>query len=91
MYTNTTTVCNPTGLHARPATKFVKEAKKFKSSIWIQRYAEPETGAVNAKSVVMLLSLGLGVGTEVKITAEGEDEKEAVDELVALINSGFGE
>ena len=87
MYTKLTTVCNPTGLHARPATEFVTEAKKYKSKITIQNAQE----AVNAKSVVLLLSLGLGKGTPVKLAAEGEDEKEAGEALAALIDSGFGE
>ena len=91
MYTKLTTVCNPTGLHARPATEFVTEAKKYKSKITIQNTQEPEEEAVNAKSVVLLLSLGLGRGTPVKLAAEGEDEKEAVEALAALIHSGFGE
>ena len=46
---------------------------------------------MNAKSVVLLLSLGLGKGTQVKLAAEGEDEQEAVEALAALIDSGFGE
>ena len=91
MYTKLTTVCNPTGLHARPATEFVTEAKKYKSKITIQNTQEPEEEAVNAKSVVLLLSLSLGRGTPVKLAAEGEDEKEAVEALAALIDSGFGE
>ena len=91
MYTKLTTVCNPTGLHARPATEFVTEAKKYKSKITIQNTQEPEEEAVNAKSVVLLLSLGLGRGTPGKLAAEGEDEKEAGEALAALIDSGFGE
>ncbi len=91
MYTKLTTVCNPTGLHARPATEFVTEAKKYKSKITIQHAQEAAEDAVNAKSVVLLLSLGLGKGTPVKLAAEGEDEKEAVEALAALIDSGFGE
>ena len=91
MYTKLTTVCNPTGLHARPATEFVTEAKKYKSKITIQNAQEAAEDAVNTKSVVLLLSLGLAKGTQVELTAQGEDEKTAVDELVALIESGFGE
>ena len=91
MYTKLVTVCNPTGLHARPATEFVTEAKKYKSRITIQNTQEAEEDAVNAKSVVLLLSLGLGQGTLVKLAAGGEDEKEAVEALAGLIDSGFGE
>lgn len=67
------------------------EAKKYKSKITIQNAQEAAEDAVNAKSVVLLLSLGLGKGTPVKLAAEGEDEKEAVEALAALIDSGFGE
>lgn len=88
MYSKVTTVCNPTGLHARPAAKFVTEAKRYKSEITIQG---PKNHAVNAKSVVMVLSLGLSKGTKVTLTGQGEDETEAVEALAALIESGFGE
>ena len=46
---------------------------------------------MNAKSVVLLLSLGLGKGTPVKLAAEGEDEKEAVEALFKMISSDFSE
>lgn len=89
MYTKTTTICNPTGLHARPATTFVTEAKKYKSEIRVQKVGADKTA--NAKTVVMLMCLGLSKGTEIQLTAEGEDEQKAVDALVSLIESGFGE
>ena len=50
-----------------------------------------EDDTVNAKSIINLLSLGLSQGEEVELVAEGSDEKEAVDSLVALIDSKFGE
>lgn len=89
MYSRITTVINATGLHARPASDFMRAAMKFKSNIEIG----PASGAsrANAKSIMMLLGLGLRTGAEVKITAEGDDQKEAVDSLVELIESGFGE
>ncbi|MEG1391099.1 MAG: HPr family phosphocarrier protein, partial [Angelakisella sp.] len=80
---------NSTGLHARPASDFIGCASKFKSKIVIKKISDEEEA--NAKSIVMLLSLALGQGEEVEITAKGEDEVEAVDALVALINSKFGE
>ncbi len=89
MYSRTTVVKNKTGLHARPASEFIGAAGKFKSKITIKRVDEDEDA--NAKSIVMLLSLGLGQGTEIEITAKGEDEVDAVDTLIALIDSGFGE
>ncbi len=89
MYARSTIVANRTGLHARPASDFIACASKFKSKITIKRVGEDDEA--NAKSIVMLLSLGLGQGTEVLLTAKGEDEVEAVDALIALIDSKFGE
>lgn len=91
MYTKRTKVMNRTGLHARPASDFVKEAKQYASRITIANLAEPEEKPANAKSIVSILAQGMGPGTEVAIAAEGEDEQQAVDALVALIDSGFGE
>lgn len=90
MYQKQVTILNPTGLHARPASDFVVLAKRFSSKIQIRALRGDEP-AVNAKSIVMLLSLGLTQGTQAELTAEGEDEARAVEELAALIASGFGE
>lgn len=90
MYAKKTTIKNRTGLHARPASDFVSAAGKFKDTkITIKRAGEDEEA--NAKSIVMLLSLGLSQGEEIELTGKGEEEVEAVDSLVALIESGFGE
>lgn len=89
MYSKTTVVKNRTGLHARPASEFVACAAKFSSKVTIKKLgAEKE---VNAKSIILLLSLALVQGTEVEISAAGEDETAAVEALVALIDGGFGE
>lgn len=90
MYAKQTTVVNKSGLHARPAADFVKAAAGFKSSIKISSLEQPNV-EVNAKSMVMLLSLSVCRGMKIRITAEGADEKTAVDSLVALVDSGFGE
>lgn len=89
MYSKKTTIQNRTGLHARPASDFIGCASKFKSKIVIKKISDDEEA--NAKSIVMLLSLALGQGEEVEISAKGEDEVEAVDALVSLIDSKFGE
>ena len=81
-------IINKTGLHARPASDFVLAAKKFESKITIcKEGGEP----VNAKSVVRLLAECIGQGTKVELTADGADEVAALDTLVVLIESGFGE
>ncbi|MBQ6395511.1 MAG: HPr family phosphocarrier protein [Atopobiaceae bacterium] len=85
-----TTVVNETGLHARPASTFVAEAKKFKSKVTVKNVAK-DVPPTNAKSIMMLLAAGLGCGTEIEITCDGVDEQEALEALVALVESGLGE
>ena len=91
MYSKKVTILNKTGLHARPASEFISMASKFKSRITIKKLGRDHEDPANAKSILMLLSLALAQGTEVEITAKGEDEAEAVDALVELVNSKFGE
>ena len=76
---------NQVGLHARPATFFIQKANEYKASIWVEK----EDRRVNAKSLLGVLSLGIVGGTTIKIIADGTDETEAVDSLVALVKSGF--
>jgi phosphocarrier protein HPr len=83
-----TTIKNETGLHARPASQFINCAKGFISKIYIKRDSgEP----INAKSIVSLLSSGFSMGETVTVSAEGDDEAMAVNALIELIDSGFGE
>ncbi|WP_312694971.1 HPr family phosphocarrier protein [Caproiciproducens sp.] len=89
MYTRKTTINNKTGLHARPASDFVKCASQFKSKITIKSLEDGESAS--AKSIILILALSLSKGMKVEITAEGEDEVKAVDTLVSLIDSKFGE
>ena len=90
MTTREVTIINKTGLHARPASDFVLAAKSFSSKITI-RNLDGDGEAVNAKSILRLLAEGMVQGTRAELAAEGEDEGRAVDTLVALIESGFGE
>ena len=78
---------NQVGLHARPATFFIQKANEFKSSIWLEK----EERRVNAKSLLGVLSLGIMGDTEIRISAGGVDEEQAVNALVALVDSGFAE
>lgn len=87
MYIKEVTVNNQVGLHARPATFFIQKANGFKSSVWVEK----NDVRVNAKSLLGVLSLGIVKGSTINIVADGSDETEAVDTLVALISSGFEE
>ena len=87
MFVKDVVVQNQVGLHARPATFFIQKANEFKSSIWLEK----EERRVNAKSLLCVLSLGIMGGTEIRIIAGGVDEEQAVNALVALVESGFAE
>ncbi len=77
------TIQNETGLHARPATEFVRLAGKFQSKIDLQRVEEDDW--YNAKSIIMLMTLGLAQGEQALLRAEGADEQAAVDALADLV------
>ncbi|MBQ3068349.1 MAG: HPr family phosphocarrier protein [Clostridia bacterium] len=87
MFVKDVMVQNQVGLHARPATFFIQKANEFKSSVWVEK----EERRVNAKSLLGVLSLGIVGGTEIRIIADGADEEDAVEALVALVQSGFAD
>lgn len=76
------TIKNEEGLHARPASDFCKTASKFKSTIRVIKDGEE----FEAKSMLMVLCVGAVQGDEIEITAEGDDEQQAVDALVETLN-----
>ena len=78
---------NPTGLHLRPAGNLCKEAMKFKSKITF----EYRGNTANAKSVLSVLGACIKSGDEITLICEGEDEREALQSLLAYIESGLGE
>ena len=80
-------ITNNIGLHARPATFFIKKANTFKSSIWIEK----DDRKVNAKSLLGVLSMGIAKGMTITLIADGSDEASAVNGLEALIQTGFVE
>ncbi|MTI60531.1 HPr family phosphocarrier protein [Iocasia frigidifontis] len=78
---------NKTGLHARPAAVFVEAADRFESDVEIIF----DGIAVNAKSIIGVLSLGIGKGDQITLVTEGSDEKEALEYLIEIIENSFGE
>ena len=81
------TISNRAGIHARPAAVLVQVAKDFSANI----YFEKGNDRINAKSIMGILTLAAAYGTELKIIAEGEDEKQAVEVIVRLFQSNFEE
>lgn len=80
-------VSNRAGIHARPAAVLVQAAKDFKSSIHFQKGND----RINAKSIMGILTLAAAYKTELRIIAEGEDEKQAVETIARLFDSKFEE
>lgn len=85
MFDRTVHLLNESGLHARPATLFVETASKFRSQIMVKKGDQE----VDGKSVLSLMLLELTKGTPVTIKAEGEDEVQAVNALVELMEGLF--
>ncbi len=80
-------VVNQLGMHARAAAKFVHLAGRFESRVRVAR----ERREMDGKSIMGILLLAAARGSVITISAEGADEQEAVQALVALVASGFGE
>lgn len=70
------------GLEARPVALLVQEASKYDSKIYI----ECEGKKVNAKSIMGMMSLGLNAGEELVVSADGEDEQVAVDNIEKFLS-----
>lgn len=87
MTSRAVTVVNPLGLHARAAAKFVHVATTFDSQITVGRKSK----VMDGKSIMGILLLAAARGTILTITADGPDEQPAIDALVQLVESGFGE
>jgi phosphotransferase system HPr (HPr) family protein len=84
------TIKHKVGLHARPASLFVQTANKFSSKITVKNLSM-DAKAVNAKSILGVLTLGVVQNHEISIVAEGEDAAQATQALYSLIESNFGE
>lgn len=76
-------VIDPVGLHARPATVAVNAASKFKSEIKVAF----KDRSVNMKSIMGVMSLGIPTQSEIVISAEGDDEAEAIDTIVEVLRT----
>lgn len=87
MISKTVTIKNEQGLHMRPAGVLAKEASKYPCDVKIKS----ETKEINAKSIMMIIGGGLKCGMEVELVCNGEQEEEAMDSILALFESGFGE
>jgi phosphotransferase system HPr (HPr) family protein len=81
------TIRNRLGLHARAAARFVHTASRFRSRVTAGR----DGRVMDGKSILGILLLSASQGTSIEVTAEGEDEVQAMEALAELVESGFGE
>lgn len=86
-YSTAVEVPNALGMHARPSAEFVKLAGSFAASVTVGR----GDLSVNGKSIMGVLMLAAEQGSSLIISAEGDDAKEAVTALAALVKRGFDE
>lgn len=87
MVEQTVVIVNKVGLHARPAALLVKTASSFSCEVTLVKGDK----AFNAKSIMAVMSAGIRQNETVSIRTSGEGETAALEAVVALIQSGFGE
>ena len=80
-------IINNLGLHARASAKLTQLASQFPCEVWMSRAGR----RVNAKSIMGVMMLAAAKGSTINIETSGENEQEAMDALLALINDYFGE
>ncbi|WP_301153898.1 HPr family phosphocarrier protein [Metapseudomonas otitidis] len=82
------TICNKLGLHARAAAKFVGVAGRFPCQVRVGR--SPES-LVDGKSIMAVMMLAAGKGTPIHLHTDGDQDDEALNALIELINNKFDE
>ena len=82
-----TTISNKLGMHARASAKLTKLAGSFPCEVWLSRGER----RINAKSIMGVMMLAAGFGSEIELETDGEQERAAMDALLALIEDKFGE
>jgi phosphocarrier protein len=87
MTSQTVTLVNQLGMHARAAAKFVHVATRFQAHVRVAR----DRREMDGKSIMGILLLAAAHGSAITISADGADEDDAVAALVELVQSGFGE
>ncbi|MDF0605172.1 HPr family phosphocarrier protein [Neisseriaceae bacterium TC5R-5] len=80
-------IINKLGLHARASSKLTQLASRYRSDVFIAR----NNRRVNGKSIMGVMMLAAGKGSTIELEISGEDEQQALDAILALINSRFDE
>ncbi|MCK5442352.1 MAG: HPr family phosphocarrier protein [Maribacter sp.] len=85
MIKDTVVVIDKIGFHARTASLFAKKAGEFESTVQVSFNDK----TVNGKSMLGIMTLGAKSDTAIEIMVDGQDEKQALEVLVDLINNNF--
>jgi len=80
-------ILNQYGIHARPAALFVKLTSRFDADVTVEK----DGASVSGKSIMGLMTLEASRGSKLKVTVEGADAEQVLDELGSLIGSKFDE
>lgn len=80
-------IINKAGLHTRPAATIVKLAAKYKCEFFISR----DGLNINGKSIIGVMTMAAAMGSELTLSFDGEDEKQASEEIIDYFNRGFDE
>ena len=83
MTEKTAIIGNPTGMHARPASKLLAVIKKYNCKLALTAGAKE----INPRSILNLMSLGLKEGSQVIVRADGENEEQAAAEIAAYLET----
>lgn len=87
MITQTITIQNKLGLHARPSAMLVTAASKFQAEVYFTKNGL----RVNGKSILGVMMLAAEMGAELLVEVDGPDEQQALQEIIQVIESKFGE
>lgn len=82
MFQAETTIKNPTGLHARPASQLTQLCKNFPEKITLL-CGEHQ---VDPKSIISILAAGMKSGTAITVQVEGDNEQAVGEEIITFIN-----
>ena len=80
-------IVNELGLHARSAAKIAELAQNSKAAVWVKKDAEK----ADASSIVDILTLACGKGSKITLIIEDKADRSILEDIVNLIQTGFGE
>lgn len=87
MIERTATIASTVGLHARPASIFAEAAGELDAEVTIARVGDPIDDAVDADSMLALMSLGMEFGEVVVLRTDDDSAGAALDSLVTILET----